>query len=97
MRRDVAYIISPEEMQCYQNYQKQKPHIYNYSLHGHELEPQDSAKYRGVIIISKIAWNDQTNKTCKKANYAFDFSVDIYKYPKNTLNEMHTRHLFTHK
>ena len=50
-----------------------KPIIFKYTLHGHNLETHDSAKYLGMQIHQTLSWNEHINNTCKKANSSIGF------------------------
>jgi len=47
--------------------------ISQYILHGHRLPSVNSAKYLGVIIDSKLSFNEHIDSTCKKANSSLAF------------------------
>lgn len=52
---------------------KCNPITSQYTLHGHQLASVNSAKYLGVIIDSKLSFNEHVDSTCKKANSALAF------------------------
>ena len=47
---------------------KRKAILSSYSIHGHELDLVDAAKYLGVYIDSKISFNTHVDAVAKKAN-----------------------------
>ena len=47
---------------------KRKPVLASYTIHGHELELVDSAKYLGVHLDSKLNFNMHVDTVAKKAN-----------------------------
>ena len=47
---------------------KRKPILASYSIHEHELELVDAAKYLGVHIDSKLSFNTHVDAVTKKAN-----------------------------
>ena len=49
------------------------PKIYQYKLHGHILESEMNSKYLGVIINSKLSWNNHIDNICTKANSSLAF------------------------
>ena len=52
---------------------KKQPIKNNYTLHGHELEHANTAKYLGVSITSDMRWNQHISNICKKANNTLSF------------------------
>ena len=44
------------------------PSLSSYSIHGHDLDLVDAAKYLGVYIDSKISFNTHVDAVAKKAN-----------------------------
>jgi len=52
---------------------KSNPIISQYILHGHGLALVNSAKYLGVVIDSKLSFNEHIDSTCKKANSSLAF------------------------
>ena len=49
------------------------PIKHTYTLHGHELEHVDEAKYLGVTIQSDLKWESHVNNICNKANKTLGF------------------------
>ena len=47
--------------------------IYSYTLHGHQLEHADKAKYLGVTIQSDLKWDSHINSITAKANKTLGF------------------------
>ena len=61
---------------------KRKPIINKYNIHNTILQEFSSAKYLGIIIDSKLNWNDQTNNVYKKASFMLSFlERNFYKCP----------------
>ena len=46
---------------------------YTCTLHGHQLEHADKAKYLGVTIQSDLKWNSHINNITTKANKTLGF------------------------
>jgi hypothetical protein len=44
------------------------PVKYTYTLHGHQLEHADKAKYLGVTIQSDLKWDSHINNITTKVN-----------------------------
>ena len=56
-----------------------------YTIHGHQLEEVESAKYLGVTIHQKLSWNTHIGQVCQKANSTRAFlQRNIAKCPSNT-------------
>ena len=49
------------------------PFKYNYTLHGHILEHDTSAKYLGCTISSDLKWGKHISTICSKANNTISF------------------------
>jgi hypothetical protein len=49
------------------------PIKYSYTLHGHQLEHADKAKYLGVTIQSDLKWESHINSITTKANKTLGF------------------------
>ena len=49
------------------------PIKYSYTLHGHQLEHADKAKYLGVAIQSDLIWDSHINSITTKANKTLGF------------------------
>ena len=52
---------------------KGQPRKTGYTLHGHNLEEVDSAKYLGVTIHHKLHWNEHISNIRTKANRTLGF------------------------
>ena len=52
---------------------KKTTQIYEYQLHGHILKSENSIKYLGVTIDSKLCWNNHIDNICSKANGSLVF------------------------
>ena len=52
---------------------KRSPSKYNYTLHGHILEHDISAKYLGCTISSDLKWGKHISTICSKANKTISF------------------------
>ena len=52
---------------------KRNPILSEYSLHGHNLNTVSEAKYLGVLLDSKLSFNQHINSTCQKANFVLSF------------------------
>ena len=52
---------------------KRSPSKYNYTLHGHILEHDTSAKYLGCTISSDLKWGKYISTICSKANNTISF------------------------
>ena len=52
---------------------KRTPSKYNYTLHGHILEHDTSAKYLGCTISSDLKWGKHISTICSKANTTISF------------------------
>lgn len=50
-----------------------EPIQYPYTLHGHILEPVDSAKYLGVSISNNLSWNKHIQSVTAKGNRTLGF------------------------
>ena len=52
---------------------KRNPILSEYSLHGHNLNTVSKAKYLGVLLDSRLSFNQHINSTCQKANFVLSF------------------------
>ncbi|KAK3108532.1 hypothetical protein FSP39_010045 [Pinctada imbricata] len=52
---------------------KRRPAKWNYTLHGHTLQHETSAKYLGVTITSDMNWASHINAVTSKANRTIGF------------------------
>ena len=52
---------------------KKTPVKHTYTLHRHQLEHADKAKYMGVIIQSDLKWDSHINSLTTKANKTLEF------------------------
>ena len=52
---------------------KRNPLLTDYCLHNQKLLVVSKAKYLGVILDSKLSFNDHVDATCKKANSVLSF------------------------
>ncbi|XP_071177948.1 uncharacterized protein [Mytilus edulis] len=50
-----------------------EPLLYLYTLHGHTIEPVDSAKYLGVPISNNLSWNKHIQNVTAKGNRTLGF------------------------
>ena len=63
----------PEECNVLAISKKRSPFKYNYTLHGHILEHDTSAKYLGCTISSDLKWGKRISTICSKANNTISF------------------------
>jgi hypothetical protein len=63
----------PEKCNVLNNSKKRSPSKYNYTLHGHILEHDTSAKYLGCTISSDLKWVKHISTICSKANNTISF------------------------
>ena len=54
-------------------HRKRSPYIYDYTLKGHTLEPEECTKYLGVHISQNLSWNTHIDKITKKGNSTLGF------------------------
>ena len=66
---------------------KHKPLIFNYTLHGHILEEEESSKYLGITINNRMSWNPHITATCKKANSTLGFLKRNLQIPQQHIKE----------
>ena len=52
---------------------KRNPLLADYYLHNQKLLVVSKAKYLGIILDSKLSFNDHVDATCKKANSVLSF------------------------
>ena len=52
---------------------KQKPIIFQYTLHNQVLKSTNKAKYLGVTITNDLTWNHHINNITNKANESLRF------------------------
>jgi hypothetical protein len=52
---------------------KKYVHTYPYTLHGHTLSEETSAKYLGVTITDNMSWNTHIEQTAAKGNKKLGF------------------------
>jgi hypothetical protein len=63
----------PEKCNVLTISKKRSPSKYNYTLHGHILEHDTSAKYLGCTISSDLKWDKHITTICSKANNTISF------------------------
>ena len=63
----------PEKCNVLTISKKRSPSKYNYTLHGHILEHDASAKYLGCTISSDLKWGKHISTICSKANNTISF------------------------
>ena len=63
----------PEKCNVLTISKKRSPSKYNYTLHGHILEHDTSAKYLGCTISSDLIWGKHISTICSKANNTISF------------------------
>ena len=63
----------PEKCNVLTISKKRSPSKYNYTLHGHILEHDTSAKYLGCTISSEFKWGKHIGTICSKANNTISF------------------------
>jgi hypothetical protein len=63
----------PEKCNVLTISKKRSPSKYNYTLHGHILEHDASAKYLGCTISSDLKWGKYISTICSKANNTISF------------------------
>ena len=63
----------PEKCNVLSISRKKQPIKNSYTLHGHELEHVNTAKYLGVSITSNMRWNQHISNICKKTNNTRSF------------------------
>jgi len=75
----------PQKCQILNITNKRTPIKYQYSIHGHNLETVDSAKYLGVHIHRQLNWNTHIDKIVSKANQTRSFiQRNLRKCPEST-------------
>ena len=52
---------------------KRRTLLFNYQLHGHQLEVVNTAKYLGVTLQNKMDWEEHINSIWTKANQVLGF------------------------
>jgi hypothetical protein len=63
----------PEKCNVLTISKKQSSSKYNYTLHGHILEHDTSAKYLGCTISSDLKWGNHISTICSIANNTISF------------------------
>jgi hypothetical protein len=63
----------PEKCNVLTISKKRSPSNYNYTLHGHILEHDISAKYLGCTISSDLKWGKHLSTICSKASNTISF------------------------
>ena len=63
----------PEKCNVLTISKKRSPSKYNYTLHGHILEHDTSAKYLGCTISSDLKWGKHISTICSIANNTISF------------------------
>jgi len=61
--------------------------IFPYTLHGHVLEEEKSAKYLGVTLSEDMSWNNHIDKVASKANSKLGFLKRNIKVKNSDLKE----------
>ena len=51
----------PEKCTVLRVHRKRSPYIYDYTLKGHTLDPEECTKYLGVHISQNLSWNTQVS------------------------------------
>ena len=63
---------------------KREPILFTYNIHGTHLDTQNSAKYLGITLDTKLDWNEHINSVFKKACYMLSFlERNLQKCPQN--------------
>ena len=63
---------------------KQKPTLFTYKIHGVNLQTQNSAKYLGVTLDSKLDWNEHCDSIYNKACFMLAFlERNVHKCPRH--------------
>ena len=63
----------PEKCEVITISNRRSPTKYGYSIHGHQLQHVDNAKYLGVTINKSLSWNPHVDNVTKKANQTLAF------------------------
>jgi hypothetical protein len=66
--------LHPEKYNVLTISKKRCPSKYNYTLHGHIIEHDTSAKYLGCTISSDFKWGKHIRTICSKASNTIIFS-----------------------
>ena len=65
---DWSMEFNPDKCKMLRITNKRKPIIADYTLHDHELEAVDSAKYLGILVHKRLSWKLHVDNVCKRAN-----------------------------
>ena len=78
----------PEKCSVLSVTRSQDPKPYNYTLRGHTLQHETSAKYLGITITDKLQWDQHIDNVTNKANRTLGFvkrnlKIDSIKIKEN--------------
>ena len=63
---------------------KRDPILFTYNIHGTSLDSQNSAKYLGITLDTKLDWNEHINSVFRKACFMQSFlERNLQKCPPN--------------
>ena len=65
--------FNPDKCEIVHISSKQKPIIFQYTLHNQVLKSTNKAKYLGVTITNDLTWNHHINNITNKANPSLRF------------------------
>jgi hypothetical protein len=65
--------FNPDKCEIIHISRKQKPIIFQYTLHNQVLKSTNKAKYLGVTITNDLTWNHHINNITNKANASLRF------------------------
>jgi hypothetical protein len=65
--------FNPDKCEIIHISRKQKPIIFQYTLHNQILKSTNKAKYLGVTITNDLTWNHHINNITNKANASLRF------------------------
>jgi hypothetical protein len=65
--------FKPDKCEILHISRKQKPIIFQYTLHNQVLKSTNKAKYLGVTITYDLTWNHHINNIANKANASLRF------------------------
>ena len=78
----------PDKCQLLRITNKRQPISFDYRIHGHTIQREDSIRYLGLTISSNMSWNHHIDTICKKARSNIFFLSRNFGSCKRSVKEM---------